>query len=173
MGEVKPTDTGRVEAVDPSHFRNVLGHFASGVVIITSGSEGTPVGMTAQSFSSVSLDPPLVLFCAANSSTTWPKLRAMGRFCVNVLGQHQEDVSRGFARSGVDKFAGVDWTWSERGNPLITDSLAYIECSLGEVHAAGDHEIVVGRVEQLWLDHPGHPLLFFKGEFRQLLVPPS
>lgn len=158
--------------VDPSEFRKVLGHFASGVVVVTGGSGGDPLGMTAQSFSSLSLDPPLVLFCPAKNSTTWPRLRQLSRFCVNVLADSQQGVSLQFASSGGDKFSGADWSWSDRGNPLIAGAIAYVECSLSDVHDAGDHEIAVGQVEELRLGDAGHPLLFFRGEFHQLLAPP-
>jgi 3-hydroxy-9,10-secoandrosta-1,3,5(10)-triene-9,17-dione monooxygenase reductase component len=154
---------------DNNSFRHVLGHFCSGVVIVTSRLGDQPIGLTAQSFSSLSLDPPLVLFCPANSSTTWPNVRESGHFCVNVLGEHQEDLCRQFAVSGGDKFAGLDLIWSDRGNPLITGSLAQIECELRQVHPAGDHQIAVGLVHDVRIGDPAHPLLFFKGAYRRLV----
>ena len=140
--------------VDAARFRTVLSHFASGVVVVTSvEADGTPVGMTCQSFTSLSLDPPLVMVSPAKSSRTWPRIRATGHFAVNVLGAHQRDVSAVFGRSGADKFAGQDFTAGVTGAPLLTGSIAQIECALETVHDAGDHEIVVGRV--LALDAPG------------------
>src|ERR1700721_1099226 len=94
-------------APEPTTFRSVLGHFASGIVIVTSSLDEQTVGLTAQSFTSLSLDPPLVLFCPAKTSTTWPKVRQTGRFCVNVLGEHQQETCQQFAVSGGNKFGGV------------------------------------------------------------------
>jgi 3-hydroxy-9,10-secoandrosta-1,3,5(10)-triene-9,17-dione monooxygenase reductase component len=156
-------------ALDGDVFRAVLGRFCSGVVIVTSGFDQEPIGMTAQSFSSLSLDPPLVLFCPSKTSTTWPKIRATGKFCVNVLSEDQEGACRQFAVSGGDKFQGVVWWWSEDGMPALEGCLAHIKCSLDQVHDAGDHEIVVGRVTGLSLGHPERPLLFYQGAYRQLL----
>lgn len=155
---------------DSENFRTVLGHFATGVVIVTSSTDGEPVGLTAQSFSALSLQPPLVLFCVAHTSTTWPRFRDTGRFCVHVLGDHQEKVCRNFAVSGADKFAGVDWEWNEAGNPVISDCIAYIDCRLHNVHEEGDHHIVIGEVLDLYLGTKADPLLFFQGTFRRLLA---
>lgn len=155
--------------VDPDTFRSVLGHFCSGIVIVTSGLEGRPVGLTAQSFASLSLDPPLVLFCPAKSSTTWPKVRESGKFCVHVLGEDQQETCRQFAVSGADKFGGVDWEWNEAGLPVIAGCIAYVGCTLEQVHDAGDHEIAVGRVLDLSLGDSARPLVFFQGAYRQLL----
>jgi len=154
---------------EPAIFRSVLGHFASGIVIVTSGLVGEPLGLTAQSFTSVSLDPPLVLFCPAKSSTTWPNVQRAGNFCVNVLGEHQKATCQQFAVSGASKFDGVEWAWNGNGLPVIAGCIAYIECSLHQVHDAGDHEIAMGLVTDLRLGDPKHPLLFFQGAYRQLL----
>lgn len=164
--------------VDQARFRTVLSHFASGVVVVTSTEpDGTPVGMTCQSFTSLSLDPPLVMVSPAKSSTTWPRIRATGRFAVNVLGAHQQETSRAFARSGTDKFAGQEWAAGVSGSPLLAGSIAHVECLLDVVHDAGDHEIAVGRV--LALDAPSldapvteaavgdpvEPLVFFRSGY--------
>jgi flavin reductase (DIM6/NTAB) family NADH-FMN oxidoreductase RutF len=153
---------------DSETFRSVLGHFCSGVVIVTSAEVDTPLGLTAQSFTALSLDPPLVLFCPARTSTTWPRFRDTGSFCVNVLGDHQEDVCNAFARSGGDKFGDVAWRWSPSGNPKLDGCIAYVECRLSDIHDAGDHHIVVGAVEDLTLGDRREPLVFFRGEFRRL-----
>ena len=154
---------------EPHTFRSVLGHFASGIVIVTSGLEGQPVGLTAQSFASVSLEPPLVLFCPSKSSTSWPTVRQTAKFCVNVLAENQEAVCQRFATSGGSKFEGVSWVWNDHGLPVIDDCIAYIDCSLHLVHDAGDHEIAIGLVESLDLGLPNRPLLYYQGAYRQLL----
>jgi 3-hydroxy-9,10-secoandrosta-1,3,5(10)-triene-9,17-dione monooxygenase reductase component len=132
--------------VDPSQYRSVLSHFASGVVVIT-GLEagGQPVGMTAQSFTSLSLDPPLILVCPARTSTSWPRISGR-RFAVNVLAAGQREVSAVFAQRGGDKFAKVDWHRGPNGLPLIAGAIAQLECDLESLHPGGDHLIAVGRV---------------------------
>ncbi|MBW3640658.1 MAG: flavin reductase family protein [Actinobacteria bacterium] len=148
----------------PEEMRRVLGSFASGVVIVTGDDDGSPVGFTCQSFASVSLDPPLVLFCPAHTSLSWPRIRASGRFAVNVLADDQQHVSARFAVKGADKFAGLAWyatTWG----PAIEGTLATVLCTVEDVHVAGDHDIVVGRVQQLVTHREDAPLLFFRGAF--------
>ena len=149
-------------------FRDVLGTFASGITVITTISNGEPVGMTCQSFSSVSLDPPLVLFVPAKSSRAWPVIHRTGRFCVNVLAADQEDVSQQMATKGVDKFAGIDWTPADvTGSPVIEGTLAHLDCTIQTVHESGDHYVVIGRVEHLATsDNDGDPLLYFRGRYR-------
>ena len=154
-------------SLDPLQFRHVLGHFPTGVAVITAvGSDGQPVGLAVGSFTSVSLDPPMVAFLPDKSSTSWPKIEASGKFCVNVLGAHQQQVSRAFAAKGGDKFAGLTWSPSQLGSPMIDGVLAWIDCEIDAVHEAGDHYIVVGRVSELDIAAPdGEPLVFFKGGY--------
>jgi 3-hydroxy-9,10-secoandrosta-1,3,5(10)-triene-9,17-dione monooxygenase reductase component len=154
--------------VDPAHYRTVLGHFASGVTVITAHGADGPVGMAANSFSSVSLDPPLVLFCAAHSSSTWPKIQATGAFCVNILAEDQEDVCRLFATKDVDRFAQIGWHKGPSGSPVLDGVLAHIDCTTVAEHDAGDHAIVVGRVIELEVHHEGGPLTFFRGGYGRL-----
>lgn len=159
-------------AIDQAAFREVLGHFCTGVVVITGLLDGEPVGMTCQSFSSVSLDPPLVMFCPAKASTTWPSLRRAGRFAVNVLSAYQAQLSRDFAVSGGRKFDGKTWQPGITGAPLIVDAIAYVECIVAQVYDAGDHEIVLGRVIALERSTANAmPLLFFRS--RYLFSPPG
>src|SRR5919201_592325 len=132
--------------VDSARFRQVLGHFVTGVTVITALDDGRPAGLAVNSFTSVSLDPPLVAFCAAKSSTTWPSIQRAGRFCVNILDDDQEDLSRLFATRGADKFAGLGWRKSFGGSPILADVLAWIDCVTDAEHEAGDHLIVVGKV---------------------------
>jgi flavin reductase (DIM6/NTAB) family NADH-FMN oxidoreductase RutF len=151
---------------DSARFRQIMGHFCTGVTIITAVDDGEPVGLTAQSFTSLSLDPPLILFAPGLTSSTWPRIKAAGSFCVNILGEAQEDVCRSFAVSGADKFAHVSWTPSDiTGAPVLDDVLAWVDCTLEAEHDGGDHVIVVGRVVDLGLEQEGKPLLFYRGGF--------
>jgi flavin reductase (DIM6/NTAB) family NADH-FMN oxidoreductase RutF len=151
--------------VDARLLRDVLGHFASGVTVVTADTAEGPIGFTCQSFSSLSLDPPLVMFAPARTSLTWPRLRAMGRFCVNVLAEGQTDLSSRFARSGTDKFAGVPWRPSRHGSPVLDGVVAWIDCRLWAEYDGGDHTLVAARVLDLGAD-PGHrPLLFHRGAY--------
>ncbi len=161
----------RAEMLQPRGpgFREVLGQFATGVTVVTAMAGDEPVGMAVNSFTSVSLDPPLVLFCAARSSGTWPRIRAAGRFAVNILGEHQEDVSRLFATKGADRFASVSWRVGASGAPVLDDVLAYVDCVIDAEHDAGDHVIVVGRVLDLGLTAECGPLLFHGGGYGRLL----
>lgn len=154
-------------------FRDVLGRFASGVTVVTTLSNGEPVGLTCQSFSSVSLDPPLVLFIPSRTSRAWPLIQRSGTFCVNFLADGQQDLSNTMASRGTDKYAGVDWTPSpQTGSPLLPGALAYVDCTIQAVHEAGDHFVVIGRVVDLDLaagavqpGSTGRPLLFFRGAY--------
>jgi 3-hydroxy-9,10-secoandrosta-1,3,5(10)-triene-9,17-dione monooxygenase reductase component len=151
--------------VDPQVLREVLGHFASGVTVVTAVTADGPAGFTCQSFSSLSLDPPLVAFAPARTSQTWPALRSMGRFCVNVLAEGQHAVSQNFARSGGDKFAGVRWSPSAHGSPVLDDVVAWIDGELWAEYDGGDHSIVVARVLDLGADPDRRPLLFHRGAY--------
>jgi 3-hydroxy-9,10-secoandrosta-1,3,5(10)-triene-9,17-dione monooxygenase reductase component len=153
-------------AVAPDLFRYVLGHFSTGVTVVSAMHLGEPVGLTVASFFSVSLDPPLVGFCAAKSSTSWPNIKATERFCVNVLAAEQEDLCRRFAVSGAEKFRDVSWTVAPGGSPKLADVLAWIDCDIAAVHDAGDHEICVGRVRRLGARASLQPLLFFRGRYQ-------
>ncbi len=146
-------------------FRDVLGRFCTGVTVVTSISGGRPVGMTCQSFSSVSLDPPLVLFCPAKSSFSWPLIQRAGFFCVNLLSHDQLEVSNTFARKGADKFAGIGWRPSATGAPLLDGVLGWVDCTVYAVHEAGDHYVVIGRVMDLGVEEAPHPLLFYRGRY--------
>jgi len=154
--------------VDPQVLRDVLGHFASGVTVVTARTAEGPAGFTCQSFSSLSLDPPYVMFAPAKTSTSWPRIQGTGRFCANILGEDQEPLSRGFAVSGGDKFAGVPWHRSQNGSPILDGVLAWIDCTIEVEHDAGDHIIVVGRVLELDVERDGRPLLFFRGGYGRL-----
>ncbi|MFF6985261.1 flavin reductase [Streptomyces sp. NPDC010273] len=156
--------------VEQGQFRRVLGTFATGVTVITAPAgpgEPGPAGFACQSFSALSLDPPLVVFMVGRTSTTWPRIARAGVFCVNVLGAHQGELCRGFAVSGTDKFAGVPYDASPvSGSPRLADAAAWVDCTIHAVHTGGDHLIVVGRVDALGADEgEGAPLLFHRGRF--------
>jgi flavin reductase (DIM6/NTAB) family NADH-FMN oxidoreductase RutF len=164
-------------AHDPKTFRRVLGHYPTGVCAITATqADGKPIGMAVGSFTSVSLDPPLVAFFPDRSSSTWPKIEAVGRFCVNVLAEHQEPLCRALASKAEDKFAGIPYHFSSAGLPILEEIVAWIDCDLHAVHEAGDHFIVLGEVHSLDVERPGKPLLFFQGgygQFAPLLTAPE
>jgi len=157
-------------SVAQSEFRHVLGHFASGITVITAPDAGGgtrgPAGFTCQSFSSLSLDPPLVTFLVSGASTSWPRISRAGVFCVNILSADQGRLCRAFARSGADKFAGIAWDPSPvTSAPMLAGALAWIDCSIDDVHPGGDHLIVVGRVNHLAAAPDGEPLLYYRGTF--------
>ena len=156
---------GAPPIVDPRVLREVLGHFASGVTVVTADTDDGPIGFTCQSFSSLSLDPPLIAFAPARTSRTWPRLREIGRFCVNVLAEGQDDVSQTFARSGADKFDGVSWTPSAHGSPVLAGVVAWIDGELWAEYEGGDHTIAVARVLDLGSHADRRPLLFHRGSY--------
>jgi 3-hydroxy-9,10-secoandrosta-1,3,5(10)-triene-9,17-dione monooxygenase reductase component len=160
-----PVEPDTSAPFDSARFRQVLGHFPTGVTVITATLDREPVGLAVGSFASVSLEPPLVLFCAAQSSSSWPKIRQAGSFCVNVLAEDQEDICRTFASKGTDKFSGIGWKHSVGGSPILDGVLAWIDCDIAEVVQQGDHDIVVGSVKDLHVSHEGAPLVFFRGGY--------
>jgi len=155
---------GRHGGFDEGRFREVLGHFVTGVTIVTAMEDGEPVGFTCQAFTSLSLDPPLVALAPAKSSTSWPRIAAAGVLCVNVLAEGQEALCRDFAVSGGDKFAGVGWRPAGNGAPLLHGVLAWVECTIVATHDAGDHEVVIGLVGDMGVG-PGRPLVYYRGGF--------
>jgi len=159
-----------VPGFDAATFRTVLGHFCSGITVVTAVDEGEPVGLTCQSFASVSLDPPLVLFVPSKGSHSWPRIRHAGHFCANVLAEDQEPLGRRFALQGTDKFAGVGWTAGGDGAPRLDGCLAHVECDVEAVHDGGDHDIVVGRAVELGVPGDGGPLLFYRGGYGRFAV---
>ena len=148
----------------PQEMRRVLGSFATGVTVVTGDADGQPVGFACQSFASVSLEPPLVLFCPAHTSKSWPLIQSSGRFCVNVLAEDQEDLCARFATTGADKFADLLWHETPWG-PSLDGVLSTVMCDIQDVHPAGDHDIVVGRVRELVLHREAAPLVFYRGTF--------
>ena len=150
---------------DASTYRTVLGHFATGVVIVTAMNDDEPVGMACNSFTSVSLEPPMVLFCAAKSSSTWPRIQAAGKWAANILDDDGEEICRLFAQKGADRFARIAYTPGRTGAPILEDALAYVDCETIAEHDAGDHLVVVGKVIELGYQPEGKPLLFYRGGY--------
>lgn len=159
------------DPVDAATMRDVLGHFVSGIVVVTAAGPDGPLGFTCQSFASLSLDPPLVNFSPARSSSTWPRIREVGTFCVNILAADHQHYSAGFARSGVDKFEGVRWGAAPSGAPILDGVNAWIDCALENEYDGGDHTIVVGRVHALGADTSRSPLLFHRGAYTLIADP--
>lgn len=157
------------EGSDARTFRDALGCFATGITVITAmTSDGTPVGLTANSFTSVSLDPPLLLVCIANSVSTAAIMRETDRFAVNVLQIGQQPTSNRFAGKGEDRFAATPWSVGEYGTPVLSGSLSSFECERHAVHDGGDHFILVGRVLKAMFEPQRDPLLYFRGKYRRL-----
>lgn len=169
--ELRPGESLNVEhegdEIAARRFRDVLGRFATGVTVVTGlAPDGHPVGLTAQSFASVSLDPPLVLFCPARTSRAWPLIERSGSFCVNLLADHQQEISQVMATRGADKFAAVEWRPSRvTGSPRIEGILGHVDCAIEAVHEAGDHFVVIGRVLDLDATDLRHALLFYQGRY--------
>lgn len=152
--------------IDPFDFREVLGRYPTGVTVVTSLSpDGSPVGMVVGTFTSVSLDPPLVGFLPMKTSSSFPAIWKSGHFCVNILGEHQEQLARDISRPSAERFDGIAWSRSMMGAPKIDGAVAWIECSVSSVQDAGDHHFVLGKVERLELGSPTLPLLFFRGGY--------
>lgn len=155
-----------MDTIDPGDFRRVLGHLPTGVTVVTAAPDGHPAGMTIGSFFSVSLDPPLVGFCAGKGSTSWPLIEPAGVFAVNVLGADQAGVSNHFASSAADRFEEVPWRAGDAtGSPVLDGVIAHIECRTDQIVEAGDHWIVVGLVLDLAVDQEGSPLVFLGGSY--------
>ena len=158
---------------EPGRFRQVLGHFCTGVTIITTLDESGPAGFACQSFAALSLDPPLVLFCPSRSSATWTRIERAGFFCANVLTAGQEELARVFGTRGVDKFAGVSWAPAPSGAPVLAGVLTWVGCTVEAVHDGGDHHVVLGRVTELGECAPGQPLLFYRGRYGVTAAEPA
>lgn len=153
--------------IDGAALRSVLAHVPTPVAVVTASGEG-PVGMTVGSFTSVSLDPPLVGFFVTRTSSTWPRIRASGTFCVNILAASQAELCRLFASKDADRFSTATWSPAPSGAPLLAGVAAWTDCTLHEVVDAGDHELVLGRVEAMGADADALPLVFHRGGYPQL-----
>ncbi len=155
-------------AIDPQELRRVMGHFATGVTVITTrDKDGIPNGLTANAFLSLSLDPPLVLISVDKSTQCYSCFECRNPFTVNFLSEHQEELSRRFATKGIDKFAGLKWHEGRNGAAILDDVLGYVECRITQCLDGGDHTIVVGEIVHAHASGE-RPLLFFKGKYQRL-----
>ncbi len=147
-------------------YRNALGTFGTGVAIVTTSHEGEPCGMTINSFSSVSLEPPLILWSISERASYFDVFQHCDSFAVHILSTTQQALCEQFARPGDKQFSHVDWTWDDSGNPCLPDCLARYECDAETVYPGGDHQIIIGRVRQ-FETAMGYPLLFVGGHYQQ------
>lgn len=153
-------------SIDPLDFRNAMGCFASAVTVVSTTTEDErAVGLTVNSFNSVSLEPPLVLFCLGREANSFDDFLNSGRFAVNILRQNQDYISNGFAADGSNFFETMDSELSTLGNPLVPDALAVFDCKKEAVHEGGDHVILIGRVIDLRQDPHGYPLVYYRGRY--------
>lgn len=166
--EMRGTRPAALETLDEMSIRKAFGEFATGVTIVATD-DGERVGFACQSFSSLSLNPPLVLFTVMRSSRSWPRIEATGRFSVSVLTEDQEEVSAAFGRPGGEKFAVGEWSSSPLGNPVLHDCAVWIDCTVKAVHDGGDHRIVVGRVESIGHRADSRPLLYHRGSYARVV----
>lgn len=158
-----------MEALDSSNivdYKRVLGQFCSGVTVVSALDGQNPIGFTCQAFTALSIDPPMISLSPHKQSSTWPKIRKSESFVVNILASDQKAISASFGKSGTDKFAGVLWSPSSRGLPIITGSLAWLDCEITQEIDAGDHTLVVATVRELGVgEENGQPLLFHRGRY--------
>ncbi len=151
--------------IDPADFRTVLGHFPTGVTVVTAAGADRPVGVAIGSFASISLDPPLVGFFLGTGSGSWTPMEEAGHFCVNVLCHDQQELCGVMASRSDDKFDGVDWEPAGTGAPILPDVHAIIDCAIDQVVELGDHYLVVGRVQSLETRRDAPPMVFYKGQY--------
>ncbi|SDI72085.1 flavin reductase family protein [Pseudomonas panipatensis] len=156
--------------IDTTAYKHVMGSFPSGVTVITTlDDDGQIVGLTASAFSSLSMEPPLVLFCPNYSSDSYPVLIRQQRFAIHLLSAEQREEAFAFARKGKDKAQGIEWSLSELGNPLLANATAIIECELWREYEGGDHAILVGAVKNLILpEQPLNPMVYCRGKMGEL-----
>jgi flavin reductase (DIM6/NTAB) family NADH-FMN oxidoreductase RutF len=158
----------QTQVFGPTHLRRVFGAFPTGVAAVAAMVDGRPVGMAANSFTSVSLEPALVSVCIAHSSTTWPVLRTAPRLGISVLSSGQEDAGRQLAARDIDRFAGLTWRPTRDDAVLLDGASAWLETNIEQEIRAGDHDIVVLAVHDLDADHDIWPLVFHASRFRRL-----
>ena len=151
--------------MDATAMRHALSHFGSGLTVVTGLADTGPLGFTCQSFFSLSLDPALVSIAPSRASTTWPEIRPLTSFAINILADHQTNHPIAFSRSGTDKFTGVDWRQSKHGAPHLQDALAVLDCRIWAEYDGGDHTIVAAEVLDFHVNGTGGPLLFYKSGY--------
>jgi flavin reductase (DIM6/NTAB) family NADH-FMN oxidoreductase RutF/pimeloyl-ACP methyl ester carboxylesterase len=167
-----PPRAHQPQSIDPMALRQAFGCFATGVAILTTiARDGTPIGLTANSFCSVSLDPPLLLFCIDRRAGSLPAFEEADRFAVNVLPSEQQNLSNTFVKKGVDRFENTGWETWEASVPIVQDAMAIFECDKYQALNGGDHRIFIGMVRHIWFDSLQSPLLFFQGKYRSVHPP--
>jgi flavin reductase (DIM6/NTAB) family NADH-FMN oxidoreductase RutF len=159
--------------IDPITFRQVLGHFPTGVTVVTGlDGGGQPNGLTIGSFTSVSLDPPLVGFLPGKSSASWPAIAESGAFCVNILGSDQADLCWRFAKDVDGRYDGVEWVPAPTGSPILPGVVAWIDCAVEHVYEMGDHWFVLGRVREMaHAADVSNAMVFFRGKVAGIDMP--
>jgi flavin reductase (DIM6/NTAB) family NADH-FMN oxidoreductase RutF len=157
----------RVSSLDIAHFKEVLGHYATGLVVVTAATADGPAGFTCQTFGSLSLQPPLVTFAASSAGQSWGLVRQGELVGISVLSADQEPLARRFATTGLDKFDGTAWEKGPDGSPLLDGALAHIEGRISGVTTHGDHDVAVVEVTYVHA-RSGHPLIYFRGGFSEL-----
>lgn len=157
-------------APEPSQeeLREIMGHYATGAVIVTASLDGVPHGLAVNSLTSVSLEPPLILFCPATSSDTWPAIERAGHFAVNVLAAGQDHLCRLFAKKDADRFAHISYTQCANGSPVFDGIVAHMGCRIEQIYEAGDHFVAIGRVLEVDVKSAQLPLIFHGGGFHTL-----
>lgn len=160
-------------SIDPTTFRQVLGHFPTGVTVVTGlDADGQPNGLTIGSFTSVSLDPPLVGFLPGKSSMSWPAIQASGSFCVNILGADQADLCWRFAKDADGRYEGVEWVPGPTRSPILPGVVGWIDCDIEQVYEMGDHWFVLGRVREMaHAPEVNDAMVFFRGKVAGIAMP--
>jgi len=156
------------ELLDQRGFRDTMGRYPTGVVVIAAMTPTGRAGLAVNSFTSVSLDPPLVAFCPMLTSTSWARLRPVGGFAVSLLREDHESIARRFSQKGIDRFAEHDWVESPAGHPVLADALGWLDTTVESISLAGDHEVVIARVDHWSQVDDGRPLVFFGGRYHRL-----
>lgn len=165
--DIDETDDFRLQPLTPQAFRDVIGHFASGVTVITTSVGGTLHGTTASAISSLSLEPPMLLICMNRSSATGQAVAQSGAFAVNILGEGDDELARRFAARGGDKFDGVAVSVGDHGQPLLVDALAQLVCRVTQQVEAATHVVFFASVHEATA-RPGQPLAYYRGKFGRL-----
>jgi len=156
------------EAADQRSFRDTLGRYPTGVAVIAATTPDGPAGMAVNSFTSVSLEPPLIAFCPMLTSSSWMQIKPIGGFAVSLLRSHHEPVARLFSQKGADRFGAHDWHRSPAGHPILAESLGWLDATIESVTRAGDHDVVIARVDHWSEAGEGRPLVFFSGRYHSL-----
>jgi len=165
---VGTTGTSDSRRLTSEEFREVIGHFASGVTVVTVSVDGRPYGTTASAVTSLALEPPMLLVCMNRESETGRAMASAGSFAVNILGEDHEELSNLFAKKGADRFSATPWRVGVSGAPVLEEAIAYLDCNFEAEYPGGDHKIIVGRVLDLDMREGALPLLFYQGGYSRM-----